>query len=284
MNYAQPELLRHLAAEYVLGTLRGPARRRFERLMQQQVAAQEHVDFWEFRLSEFGQAVAPVCPPASARDALLRRASPPAFVAPISAPAAASTAHPRLPVSQRRLARRRRRWLTAGAAAAALVAAFLVGQNNSRPALQQAPLEIASVAVPAALAPGMPAATGLAEPQAHAAEPDLYLAQLKLPASSMGWLLSMSRDHRKLSVIAADDLLTMGRHTLQLWWISPDRGPIALAVLPAQRDAMTIIDLPADILNESQVIFAISMEPEGGSRSGKPSGPVLSATPQIDTI
>ena len=33
MNYADPELRERLAADYALGTLRGPARKRFERLL-----------------------------------------------------------------------------------------------------------------------------------------------------------------------------------------------------------------------------------------------------------
>ena len=282
MNYAHPQLLRHLAAEYVLGTLRGPARRRFESLMQQRQEAREHVDFWEFRLSEFGQAVAPVCPPAATREALLRRATPVPAAAPL--PVDGLERHPRPAVSQRRSARRRRRWLTAAASVIALAAAFLIGQNNpsippqGRTQIAEAPLAaVTPTPVAAPVASVVPT-----EP--HSAEPELYLAQLKLPASSMGWLLSLSRDHRRLSVVAADDLLTLGRHTLQLWWISPDRGPVPLAMLPAERDKMTVIDLPAEVLRGSHITFAVSMEPEGGSRSGKPSGPVLSATPQLDTI
>lgn len=34
MNYRNPERIDRLAAEYALGTLRGPARRRFERLLR----------------------------------------------------------------------------------------------------------------------------------------------------------------------------------------------------------------------------------------------------------
>ena len=39
MNYLLPERLDRLAREYALGTLTGPARRRFERVLQQSAAA-----------------------------------------------------------------------------------------------------------------------------------------------------------------------------------------------------------------------------------------------------
>jgi anti-sigma-K factor RskA len=47
MNYEQAELLDRLAAEYTLGTLRGPARRRFERLCAQSATARHALYRWE---------------------------------------------------------------------------------------------------------------------------------------------------------------------------------------------------------------------------------------------
>jgi anti-sigma-K factor RskA len=46
MNYLQPERLDRLAREYVLGTLTGAARRRFERLLSQAPVAMLAVSAW----------------------------------------------------------------------------------------------------------------------------------------------------------------------------------------------------------------------------------------------
>lgn len=50
MNYLLPERLDRLAREYALGTLTGPARRRFERVLQQSPAARVAVGVWQQRL------------------------------------------------------------------------------------------------------------------------------------------------------------------------------------------------------------------------------------------
>jgi len=57
MNYRKPELQQRLAAEYVLGTLQGPARRRFERLLVEDRALQQLVQVWERRLAPWLAAV-----------------------------------------------------------------------------------------------------------------------------------------------------------------------------------------------------------------------------------
>ena len=62
MNYQRPQLLDELAAQYVLGTLRGPARRRFERYCARNVAALHAVRRWEDRLVDMLASVVPVAP------------------------------------------------------------------------------------------------------------------------------------------------------------------------------------------------------------------------------
>lgn len=62
MRYHQPQLLQPLAAEYVLGTLIGRARRRFERLMTDSHQVRAAVWSWEQRLSPLAQAAGSLQP------------------------------------------------------------------------------------------------------------------------------------------------------------------------------------------------------------------------------
>lgn len=64
MNYEQPELLDRLAAEYALGTLRGSARRRFERLCTRSGAARTALYRWEDDWSQLSRRLPPVQPSA----------------------------------------------------------------------------------------------------------------------------------------------------------------------------------------------------------------------------
>lgn len=64
MDYGRPDRCDRLAAEYVLGTLRGPARRRFENLLPAHPALRRAVARWQTRLAPLGAALAPVAPPA----------------------------------------------------------------------------------------------------------------------------------------------------------------------------------------------------------------------------
>jgi len=65
-----PEDRSQLAAEYVLGTLRGPARQRFERLVQDDPQLWQEVSFWENRLGTLGEALPEMAPPARVWDAI----------------------------------------------------------------------------------------------------------------------------------------------------------------------------------------------------------------------
>lgn len=62
MNYLRPELLDQLASAYVLGTLRGPARRRFERLCRESQAVRLAVQAWEVKLTPLAVSVPATTP------------------------------------------------------------------------------------------------------------------------------------------------------------------------------------------------------------------------------
>lgn len=69
----RPELQERLAAEYALGTLRGAARRRFERWMREDAATALAVSRWQELLAPLAEAVAPVAPPARVWRAIRER-------------------------------------------------------------------------------------------------------------------------------------------------------------------------------------------------------------------
>lgn len=77
MKYSDPKLREILAGEYVLGTLHGPARRRFERLLEQDTALRRIVADWETRLTPLAEGVAPIDPPARVWEAVQKRIAPP---------------------------------------------------------------------------------------------------------------------------------------------------------------------------------------------------------------
>lgn len=63
MNYEKPELLEQLAAAYVLGTLRGGARRRFARLARESSVIQREIWRWERQLLPLTDKIEPQIPP-----------------------------------------------------------------------------------------------------------------------------------------------------------------------------------------------------------------------------
>ena len=73
MNYNNADLLDRLASEYVLGTLRGAARRRFDKLLIDSPAARAAVQAWEQRLAQLASPVPAVTPPPRAWTAIEAR-------------------------------------------------------------------------------------------------------------------------------------------------------------------------------------------------------------------
>ncbi len=63
MDYSRPELADRLAADYVAGTLRGPARRRFEALLPAHANLRAAVQAWHEQLMPLTASIPPVLPP-----------------------------------------------------------------------------------------------------------------------------------------------------------------------------------------------------------------------------
>ena len=73
MKRDEPENLDLLAAEYVIGTLRGPARRNFERRRRREPFVDRRVTAWEERFALLALRLKPVTPSAEVWPALQRR-------------------------------------------------------------------------------------------------------------------------------------------------------------------------------------------------------------------
>jgi anti-sigma-K factor RskA len=73
MKPDNPEVIDRLASEYALGTLRGPARRRFERWRAGTPLVDQRCRFWEERLMHLAKGLTPEQPPAHVWSAIQRR-------------------------------------------------------------------------------------------------------------------------------------------------------------------------------------------------------------------
>lgn len=62
MNYSDPRLQSLLAAEYVLGGLHGPVKRRFEKLLLREPGLRDAVECWQNRLNPLAENAIPVPP------------------------------------------------------------------------------------------------------------------------------------------------------------------------------------------------------------------------------
>lgn len=82
MDYRDPETRDALAAEYVLGTLQGAARRRFERLLATDRSIRQSVEQWQDGLYPLIDALPDRRPPERVWQRVAQRIGPPPAVAP----------------------------------------------------------------------------------------------------------------------------------------------------------------------------------------------------------
>ena len=242
MNYQHDRLKQILAAEYVLGTLHGGARRRFARLLETRGDLRAEVRYWEARFAPLLARVTPVVPRAIVWTELERRAL--STVTPLASRTA--------PVPARKAL-----WLWQGwavAASAAVVALSLQLYQRTR----QTPLTPPPVEAPA--------------------KP--LVAMLAVQNGAAAWAVSVYPQRGEIQVVASGDFVADAQHeSMELWLIGDDGKPRSLGLMPLQ--GRGTMPMPAGLKMPARPILAVSREPHGGSPTGLPTGPVLATSPVV---
>lgn len=237
MNYGNPQLRQMLAAEYALGTLQGPARRRFEVLLKDPHLRAELV-FWETRLAQLGLDLAPVVPDARVWAAIERRI-------------AGKQTQPRDDAGEAHEPwwRSLNLW-RGGFAVSAAVSVVLAIMLWVSPA---------------------PTPEPVARPAMQ------YVSVIMSQENEPGWLFTADPDTRSMSLkaVPGHPAVPEGKD-LELWML-PGGGqpPVSMAIVP--RSGTVTVDMPPEMVAALKGAdgLAVSLEPQGGSPTGQPTGPVL---------
>jgi anti-sigma-K factor RskA len=252
MNYLHPPRLDALARDYAVGTLRGRARRRFERVLHEAPQARRVVESWQQRLAR----LADVVPAAAPRDAVWTRIETRLFGSQPATPAPLAVTPwwgRWLPVGPR-----------GGPMGAGLVLGVLIGAVLAVVALRWQPPWAARAGLEAA-GPGLPAA---------------YVGIL---SDAQGKALVLASSRRQGQVLTIKWLqpayqLPAGQ-VARLWALGKDGGPaIPVGALPAGPGTL---QLPA----ASEAIFAkvdrlaVSLEPADAPPPAAPTQPFLAEGP-----
>jgi anti-sigma-K factor RskA len=227
MKHDNPKLIDALAAEYVLGTLSGRARRRFERWRSREWHVERRVQAWEERLSGLALRLPPMRPS-------------PHVWSQIEGRIGAKGAGP---------------------------------QTTPPPRQRAAPLQAiaAGVVLLVVLVGGFFMYRWMLGPEL------LPMATLTAQnATEAAWTLSADEDLRHLRARAGAGATAQAGKSYELWAL-PDSGaaPVSLGVIPAVGEIdRELTDAQRAALRGASKV-AVSLEPEGGSTTGAPTGPVL---------
>jgi len=213
MKRDEPENLDLLAAEFVLGTLVGAARRSFARRRERDPFVDRRVRAWEERFAVLTMRQAPVAPSPAVWRAIEGRIG----------------------------AAGRNGW-RALAAAAAVIAVLGLGWM-----LWQE------------LRPGEPQATAVVASEAGAAL----------------WRVELAADGNHVEVATVGDVRYPDARSLELWALPADAAPVSLGLMPASGSVRLALDDRQRAALALAANVAVSDEPEGGSPTGAPTGPVL---------
>jgi anti-sigma-K factor RskA len=218
MRLAGSPLLDALCGEYLVGTLRGAARRRFERARREEPLVAQRLDYWQGVIAPRYTKMMELQPPASVWNRLERELSLSRYRAPW----------------YRRLGFWRS-WAVAATAALALV----VGLELVRQ--QPPPVQIAQL-------------TG----------------QGQLPVVTA----HLSKDGRTLELHASRPVIAGPSQSYELWLLTPDGKVLSVAVLGSLDARFEVPESQRHRLRGGGRL-AVSVEPAGGSPTGRATGPVI---------
>ena len=239
MRYDDPNTRDALAAEYALGTMRGAARRRFERLAFKRFDWQMAANWWTARLHMLADTVPAIEPPIHVWLGIEKRLFK-------SKDAAA------VMPSQSKW------WPSLAIISTGITTAFAVFIAISEPKIIEVPIE-----VPAEVAVNSLPAT---------------VALLSGEDQKPAWMLTLVNDNTgqpEIRMTTLAGIKPVSDKSYELWVLPPNKGaPISVVLLPqAGKHHVAVSQKIATLLLQSGL--AVSIEPVGGSPTGKPTGPVL---------
>jgi anti-sigma-K factor RskA len=104
---------------------------------------------------------------------------------------------------------------------------------------------------------------------------ELLVAVLAGPDAKPVLVASADRGGRYLTVKPVARVDVAAGRALELWALPEGKDPRSLGLIPASGIGRVALAAPAGIVFETTPGLAVSLEPAGGSPTGKPTGPVL---------
>jgi anti-sigma-K factor RskA len=247
----KPELQDRLAAEYVLGTLRGRARLRFEAWAREDAALRRRVERWQAQLAPLAETVTPVRPSRRVWKAIESRIAAAADVRRHDVGPAPATA------GWSRLWESVAFWRATGLVATGMAAALLVTVVAQKPQVVEVPV-----------APVVSANSQKMQPS--------YVAVLRDDAGKIVFLAYAARESNELwfrRVSMGNPKDDMG---YELWGLPmvPGEKPRSLGMIPGGETGTIPLRTVANKALEGYPVLAITMEPAEGS-GGAATGPMI---------
>ena len=246
-----------LAAEYALGTLRGGARRRFERWVRHDDSLRALAFAWSERLAPLIDGVAPETPPKRVWEAIEARL--PGFTARQEARAAAIGWWDRLGF-----------WRGLSAAFATLAVVAFALASRPTPVVERTIVRVEPQPVPSE-PKIVRAPPKIIEAPPRIVEVDALPSAVAMLVDKKGGqpvaVVMESKSGDTLTIQVAADVAVAEGKTLQLWMAPNDAaGLVSLGVLPTPVDGQPIRVTSADAATLARVkAFGLSLEPSGGS-------------------